>query len=183
MHDRRCNNLQWSRYLLLRREGEINTVPAVNILTQRARVKPYNMVDLSTGFKFKKDTTEVEIGYDLWAKHSERVTPLRPCCASLPFPITEYGIAGTATSSANESTITTLAEDDPEFVHLKERDLNFHSAASRGGFTNRIHAAAGYTYCGESHDIFFGGGIFYEHPHTNIALENWGLWFKFVDEF
>lgn len=183
LRDHECNELQWSRYMLLRKPGETETVPAMNITTQRVKVRPYNIVDLSTGFKFAHAGLECELGYDLWAKHSERICPVRPCCEGSHFPIEKYGIAGTGISSAQASTIAMLADNDPVFIHLKESDINFRSGASRGGFTNRLHAAACFTRVGECHDLFAGAGIFYERPHTNNALENWGFWLKIGDEF
>ena len=160
---------QWSRYLLLRKENSETTIPAVNIFTQRVRVRPFNTVDLSVGLRAISGCTHLELGYDLWGHSSQRLEFSEPWCAKTPGIITQYGIAGTGTNSASTSTIAKRGDNDPVFVHLRTSDLDLSSGASKEGFTSKVHASATFYDA-----ITFGG--FYEFAHTNTSLENWGFW-------
>jgi hypothetical protein len=50
-------------------------IPAMNALTIRSRVEPYNITNFMTGFRFAHHSCYGEIGYELWAHGTERVTP------------------------------------------------------------------------------------------------------------
>lgn len=65
----------FSRYMLLYDSFTNELVPAMNALTIRSRVEPYNIVNFATGFRFAHHACYGEIGYELWAHGNERVTP------------------------------------------------------------------------------------------------------------
>lgn len=167
---------QWSRYLLLRKENSETTIPAVNIFTQRVRVRPFNTVDLSTGLRIESTCTHLELGYNLWGHSSQHLEFTEPWCEKTPGIITQYGIAGTGTSSASTSTISKQGVNDSVFVHLKTSDLDLDSGASKEGFTSKIHVS--FTH---NNAVTFGG--FYEWAHTNTSLENWGFWASIMHLF
>lgn len=175
-------NKQWSRYMPLRniRTGEV--VQGVDVLTQQVCVKPHNFFDMSAGFKFSHCGVEFEIGYDLWVHPSEQILLGCRCCEKVEPLIRSYGIAGANGGTANESTITTLAADDLVPTPLFVNDIQPLSGAGRSGFTNKFHIAAAYRYDGHI-PVSVGLGGFYEKPHTNTALEQWGVWGKIISEF
>lgn len=65
----------FSRYMKLYDRKTNSLVPAMNVLTLRSRVEPFNIVNFSTGFRLKHHDSFGEFGYELWAHGSEVVTP------------------------------------------------------------------------------------------------------------
>lgn len=170
---------QWSRYLPVREQGVLQTIPLVNILTLCVKVKPHSYAEFSTGLEFSNECWHLQIGYDLWTHASEQIK-YNPYCDKTPPYFTRFGIAGsTADTSASNSTIALQAEDDPEFVTIKISDIDLRSGASRGTVVQGGHVAL-YTYLANS---FVGIGGFFESPNNNAALQNWGVWGKIGTEF
>lgn len=182
----------WSRYMLLNRMGgpPDQNIPATKILTLRTRVKPYNMVELSAGWRIKTDCVEAEVGYDLWAHGDEDLE----CFCKFE---EVYGIAGDGANgqglatSASQSTITTRAANDmvqqticeectliDNFVVICKSDLDRKSAAARAAINHKFHAAFSYVTHGKSAEGFITIGALYEYPQKNTALELWAFWIK-----
>ncbi|MBI2352837.1 hypothetical protein HYV11_01170 [Candidatus Dependentiae bacterium] len=91
-HQMRTYDLQgkpYSRYLKLLDRKTNSIVPATNALTIRSRVEPYNVFNMASGFRFKYKNSSGEVGYELWAHSTERVTP-EP---KEPWDDSRYGIA------------------------------------------------------------------------------------------
>ncbi len=65
----------YSRYMKLYDSFKNELIPAMNALTVRSRVEPYNVTNFMTGFRFAHHSCYGEIGYELWAHGTERVTP------------------------------------------------------------------------------------------------------------
>lgn len=78
----------YSRYLQFVRRDDPNPsqglppelIPGVNILTQHVQVHPYNLADLSTGFRVKVRSLEVEIGYSIWGHGDEKIIVFHDNC-------------------------------------------------------------------------------------------------------
>ncbi len=68
-------NKPFSRYMKFYDSFTNEIIPAMNALTIRSRVEPYNIVNFATGFRFAHHSCYGEIGYELWAHGNERVTP------------------------------------------------------------------------------------------------------------
>jgi len=185
----------WSRYLLFKHaDGHIHDIyPGVNVLTQFVKVRPYNMVDLSMGFRFKTEHTELEVGYNIWGHGEEKIECLQKFTKC-------WGIAGlqqegdTKPRSASLSTIcsreATAAEKTEDqassefkFIPIDECDLDKDSAASQGALNHRVHVAFGYEGPGDKVNGFVGLGGYYEIPQKNSALKNYGFWFKLGGSF
>ncbi len=64
----------YSRYLKVLDIHKNEIVPAMNVLTLRSRVEPFNIFNGATGFRVKFDDHMGEIGYELWAHGTEVVT-------------------------------------------------------------------------------------------------------------
>ncbi len=187
----------WSRYLLLTRKdrGPDYSVPAINVLTRKFKVRPYSMVDFSFGMRIKKSSFELEFGYELWGRGDERLHEL--IC---PFPEI-YGIKGikqdgdTEPRTASLSTIGKIEATDDEnaaadntgagfkFVPIKLEDLNFKSGSARSVINHKVHLALSFLHKGKNIDGTFGLGAFYEIPQRNSSLKQWGLWGKMATTF
>lgn len=175
----------WTRYLLLvNRDGTLN-IPAVNVLTLNARVRPFNMVDMTTGFRYQSCGAEFEVGFDVWARGREDVK-LKDCFSC------DYGIQGvgyidgtTVPATASTSTIGVLGPNDINpftgheiFVPITGNDIELSSAAARGSINFRLHVAGGYTSYGPCALCFFGAGGFIEMPNYNTDFKRFGVWAK-----
>lgn len=87
-------NKPFSRYMKLLDRKTNKIVPAMNVLTLRSRVEPYNIVNFMTGFRFAHKDSFVDIGYELWAHGTERITPQpQPGHHDEYFEDGRYGIA------------------------------------------------------------------------------------------
>jgi hypothetical protein len=167
---------QWSRYLMLRREGEQETVPAMNVLTQCVKVSPQSVIELQAGLVYRHHAFTFEVGYDLWGRHHERIKLMHPCCEKTPPLIAQFGISGTGTNSASASTISFQAPNDPTFVYLNENDLDFCGNGSAGGIVNRFYVLGNYTIKRKRAEVLLSLGGFFEAPQKNIALKQAGAW-------
>lgn len=168
-------NKQWSRYLLLRKEGQKHPIPAVNVLTRRVNVEPFNVADLSSGLKFQKECLAFEAAYNLWVHDDERI---KLCHSSTSkSTLDAFGIAGTGVRSASTSSIDQRIDDpDGQFITLSLNDIDLTSAASQGGHTHKAHAAFYYTQAfNHATTLTLGLGGYCEKPNTNNALENAGF--------
>lgn len=184
-------NKPWSRYLLLnKKDGPPDqNIPAVNVLTQFARVRPYDLIDFSTGFRIIGPNVEAEIGYSIWGHGAERVK------INCDFP-QNFGIAGSGpliqdnpcvgqetAASASQSTIACQADNDQEFVTIVQSDLDLESAEAQQTINHKFHVSFGYTYWGCQLDGFIGIGGFYEFPQKKAALTIGGVWAKLGASF
>jgi hypothetical protein len=184
-------NKPWSRYLLYNEQtiqgvDGASNVPGVNLLTRRAQVRPFGLLDMSTGFRFMWSIFEVELSYNLWGKSSERVRLLaslyNPCDCYSRF----FGIAGNAPgTTASLSTIYEQAANDldpfsgdPVFIPVLDSDLDEHSAESSAVINHKAQLSIGAIWKGESADTLFDIAGFVEYPQKNSALFNWGVWCK-----
>lgn len=178
---------QWSRFLLLNKIDGTTNIPAINVLTQKVKVKPYNVVDLSAGFRYKKNCLEVEVGYALWAHGGEGIEFDDKNCfgkvygiAAKPGEFTPNGIPATASTS----TIDFQGPTDKDqfgnniFVPIERRDLNLCSASSRSTLVHRAHFAIGNVSKDCDYNKLIAFGFFYEIPQNNAALQQWGIWGK-----
>ncbi len=178
-----CTRKEWSRYLQVRKRGELRTQFAANVLTIPVKVKPYNTVMLDGGFRLFTGTFLGELGYHLWARGDEDIEFKRPCCAGQLFDFERYGIAGISPNNqepvtASDSTIQTLAPADDVFVPLRLEDLDPASGVTRGTSTHMIYASFAYTGDNPDYTSLIGIGVFYEHAFNNAALTQWGIWAK-----
>lgn len=165
----------WSRFLLLTtRDATPNTqaIPGVNVLTMSVEVKPHSVVEFQTGIRFIEGHIEAEVGYNLFAHPTEEI------CLNHDWPEI-FGIRGSVSGvTASESTISTLAADDDEFVPITFCDINFNSGAARGAITHTAYATLSYIYRGWNADLLLNAGGFIEFTQNNAALKQWGIWGK-----
>lgn len=173
--DLNCNR-QWSRYLLVRREGEEQTIPATRLLTRYVEVHPHSFINVGASFVFSHQGVGAEAGYELWARSDEEIRHASQCCYPQHHALEEYGIAGsTKNKSASRSTISNRSDDDVVFTTLKESDIDRKSGGAPSTGSHRLHAALSYQ---SEYNILASLGGFFEWPQTNGCLKNWGCWGK-----
>lgn len=166
----------WSRFMLMNTLGaQPNTnIPGVNLLTYKATIKPFNMVDFAMGWRFKSPRVEFETGWGVWGHGYERVEHLKDINNHVI-----YGIAGTAPgTTAHLSTIEQQAPNDPYFVPITLGDIDEHSASNAGALNFRVFFSGGLTKKGETKDSVFGAGWSIDLPYKNSSLQVWNVWIK-----
>jgi len=69
------NNKSYSRYMKLLDRYTNTLIPAMNALTLRCRVEPFNVINFASGFRFKFKECIGSIGYEFWEHGDEVITP------------------------------------------------------------------------------------------------------------
>lgn len=182
----------WSRFLLFNRSdgGPNQNIPGVNVLTRECTVRPHNVVEFATGWRFDHRHFTFEFGYSIWGHDVEHIANL-----SNPFPSGVYGIAAVQSESdtrpftASRSTIAQLSPVDfnllgePVFVAINEYDLDFLSAATGSALSHQAHFSFGMKNIGKQNNAFIGLGGFIEIPQKNGSFMTKGFWSKFGISF
>jgi len=167
----------WSRFLLMNElEGyEPRTnVPGVNLMTYKAVIKPFNVVDFAMGWRTKTRNAEFEAGWGIWGHGYERIDHIKDFDKV-------FGIAGTEPgTTASRSTISQQAPNDPDdtFVPITPFDLDLQSGANPGTLNFRVFMSAGYVNNQRYHDTIFGAGWSIDLPYKNSTVQVWKAWIK-----
>jgi hypothetical protein len=175
----------WTRFLLMTRRDGTGNIPGVNVLTFPVHLYPFNLVDLSTGFRFKFNHFDLQIGYDLWAHGDEKVG-LHALISDLQSSnFRDFGVQGNlpGQTATDTSTIDFLGPLDLGFRSLRISELDLQSGIARAAVTHRVHLATGAVVDMDCYTGFFGIGGFIEFPQQDTALANWGAWAKFGGSF
>lgn len=120
----------WTRYVqLVRNSGPLffdgsgnvsgmMTVPAVNVLTQEVRVRPFNTVEFATGMIFQHHHVGFELGYSIWGHSRERIELI------CPFPEI-YGIAGNPQKVQvnSDGNVVYNGQNQPNMVQIPHSDI------------------------------------------------------------
>lgn len=172
---------QWSRFLMFTQEdGTI--LQGVNVLTRKVTVKPYNIVDLSSGWRLRIRSFEWEVGYNLWTHGEELIGIDDPIDEETCFR--PFGILGSAPGkTASRSTIKTLAPDDTEFTPITNGDLEKKSGAAATALNHKVHMAFGLIHEKEYYSLVGGLGAFIDITQSSGALRTWGCWGKLAAAF
>jgi len=182
-------NKPWSRFMLFNKKNDPpdQNLPGVNVLTQRVLVRAYNTIDFSTGWRFRTSWFESELGFNIWGHPEERIKLQDPNFKET-FGIAgpgalEDGVIPLKASTASKSDIAQRADNDEEFIAVRECDLDFDSASASSALSYKIHLVLGVHHHGEKVGGFFGFGTFLEFPHKNGSLKTWGVWAKLGGTF
>lgn len=184
-------NGPWTRYILLaNKDGRVN-VPMSQVFSVKSRVRPYNMTEFSTGFRWESSGFNAELSYNLWLRGRERVKPHECFPSGWGVQGVGYFPATTIPRTASKSTIQYQADNDvdkegnPKFVEITLDDVQLDSAAARGTINQRAQGALGYKGCVRDSEIFAGFGGFVETPLKYVNkpkvgdLQRWGVFAKF----
>lgn len=163
----------WSRFLPMREKGELTnvTVPGVNVLTRNVRISPYSRFDVLVGTKINTSYFSFELGFGAWGHHKGRIK-FTDAWSEI------YAIAGdAANTSASESTITTRADNDDNFIVIKESDLDIDSALSPAKVIYKAHATLDIHYTTTKWGLFTTLGWEMQVPRNNTnGFKTWSLW-------
>jgi len=176
---------EWSRFLLMNKQfgsQPLDNIPGVNLMTQRATVKPFNVVDFAMGWRWKTQRAEIETGWGVWGHGYERVEHIND---DHPF-LEPFGIAGTLPgTTAHNSTIAQHFPivNDPAFVPITLFDFDPQSGANSGALNFRVFMSAGMIRNGATHDSTLGVGWSIDMPYKNSTLQVWSFWLKMGANF
>ncbi len=182
----------YSRYMLLRKEGHQETVPAMNLLTLPCKVKTSNCADISFGLNYQAPCFGCSFGYNLWVHPTEKIFIHAPYCSEYRekyrniYPFEEYGIAGSDKDhSASHATIRDIAfddhNDDETFTTIKQSDLDLHSPAGQGGSTNTVFGFITLNTPSKHCNFHLGG--YYSAAYINTSMSAWGGFFTLQADF
>lgn len=165
----------WSRYLQYRIPGSLQTVSGTQILSPCTDVSSHEYGELGIGMRAAAGSFQARVQYVLWAHRTQQLCPEPLSCNTGPcktYTYSGYGIAGTGTDTASQSTIAYRAQSDTKPVYVWPETLSYTSAASRGGMTNGILCSIAYL------GTCAGGeaGVLYESPRTNTAYAQYSWW-------
>lgn len=177
-------NSQWSRFMLMTKECTPGVAtPGVNVLTRQMHVRPYGVYNFASGFRFKNNWYEIEIGYNMWG-HPQEFLKLEDRF------VTDYGIMGvvdpmdpTKGKSASRSTIRNQADNDAEFVTIKESDIDIYSGSAGSALNHTFLLGFGIHENASFAQFTFGGGLYTEIAHMNRPVPSWGGWLKMGASF
>lgn len=167
----------WSRFLLMNEldgyEPRTN-VPGVNLMTYKAVIKPFNIVDFAMGWRTKTHHAEFEAGWGIWGHGYERIDHIKNFDRL-------FGIAGTKPgTTASRSTISQQAPNDADntFVPITPFDLDLQSGANPGALNFRVFMSAGTVIKRDYQDLVAGGGWSIDLPYKNSTVQIWKAWVK-----
>ncbi len=170
----------WSRFLLMNEQTGYEPrfeVPGVNLMTYKAVIKPFNVVDFAMGWRTKTKHVECEAGWGIWGHGYERIDHIKNFDK-------QFGIAGTKEgTTASNSTISQRAENDPEFVAITPFDLDLQSGANPGALNFRVFMSVGYINIQRCGDTIFGAGWSIDLPYKNSTVQAWKAWLKIGGTF
>jgi hypothetical protein len=177
----------WSRYLLVIPSCAANPTPgsldnavnAVNYLTQKVYVKPHFQKDLNTALVYNACGFEAELGYNFWARESEKVSLKTPWVPS----IAAIDVTG---DPACINRLSNIGQDNPGAAVpcnsgsiIQGYNLDLESAAHPCTISNIIYGSLGYAWDSICWPVFVGIGGSYEFTSENTSLQRWTVWGKF----
>jgi hypothetical protein len=171
-------NGPWSRYLRVVREGEgTNHRAGINYFTRDMHIKPRSEGNMLLSAHLQRSEVNVEIGYEAWARSSEKAHLKQPWDANNE----RIGIHTFAQDSLTISTATigTAAADttaDATFTRIQARDINLDSATHKATLSHKLFAAISTKlniFCSRS---MIGLAGSYEFSHANTAAQTWSMW-------
>jgi len=171
----------YSRYMPIYDRHTGKMVPGVNVFTKDCFVEPYNIVNFILGLRYKYKDSVSEIGYELWAKDTEKVTintgdiwqENRYAIAN----INGQGELNESVQTANGSSINYVVPDT-ENTYIKLKDLTRLTACARTALVHRVYTSLGYGNNKTTTNVFCNLGLYMEITQNNAAMSNWGAWLK-----
>jgi len=180
------NNGQWSRYLMIAHQNpstptraiDADNHPGINYFTRDMKVKPKDRLDLLIALHGKFDHFHAELGYNLWAKSSEKVSLKSEWNENIGIFDPTTAIAGAVTSSsiANISTPFNGITHDTDFVKITQNDLDLDSARCKSAFTQKFYLGVSWNYKTFNMPCMIGIGSAYEIADRNTAFDQWSAW-------
>jgi hypothetical protein len=185
-----CCNGELSRFLPLvtfadRCPGD--RAAAINFFTRCVSVEPRSTIDFWTALHYEWCGWNLELGYTLWWRDSERICfrnrcnnrkdlgifDLRGVC---PQPEVTKDAVLTTASRATIGQSFNNAKSDAVFTNVDDCDLNPCSAAAPRVLTNKVYGAASYNglWCDTPWMVGVLGGYEFAR-HRACALDQWSV--------
>jgi hypothetical protein len=183
-------NKPWSRYQLVYRnatEAAAQVVQeGINVFTQKVKVRPRYQKDLNTALVYSHCGFQGEIGYNFWAKTSEKVSLNTPWVPGPAFANINAAGFSTDISEINraitikeifDGTGATIAYSNN--ARIQEQDLDLGSAATPCAISNIFYGSLGYRWDNWCWPVFVGVGGSYELASSCSAVNRFTVWGKF----
>lgn len=175
---------QWSRYMKVYASQEDalagidNATQAANIFTLNMDVTPRFTFNYSTAVIYESDSGfGAEIGYNFWARQSEKI-----CVKNFP---TEAAFADVTESQINpartiayQNELATPYGAADNYAPITLEDLNLNSAAHVAAMTQTFYGALGYDYDICDWQGWANIGAEYEYSTNNAGLNRWTVFGK-----
>ncbi len=177
-----CENGDWSRYLLVAKESDCDSVMnGINLFTQDAKVTPGSVVDWWLAMHIQRGNWAAEMGYDFWWRQAEKIQ-----LCDLPenwgiYDLTQSCVDAPATASDAricQSNVNNVPTRDAEFTQVTASDINCASGATPRAYSNTVYGALGYD--GElcNMPILLGAGGMFQFGEKLRAPHNFAIWAK-----
>jgi hypothetical protein len=183
----------WSRYMLVYRTfaNSQNVTPeeGINVFTQKLHITPRYAQDFNFGLVYDICNWQAEIGYNFWARQSEKVKLKEPFSTTITFPevsasiISADTINRAITIKENFAGANLSLGGSESLYNLnawQQSDLNLHSAVAPCAISHIVYGSLGsYSdhWC-DCWSLFAGMGGSYEFSSVNTAINRWMVWAK-----
>ncbi len=183
----------WSRYMLVFREfaNSQNGTPeeGINVFTQKLHITPRYAQDFNFGLVYDWCDWQAELGYNFWARQSEKAKLKEPFSTTITFPDVAGGTIAQAINRATTikenfaGALLNIGAGDQALYNLnawQESDLNLHSAVAPCAISHIVYGSLGRSWdnwCG-CWPLFAGIGGSYEFSSVNTAINRWMVWGK-----
>ena len=178
-----CCNGEFSRFLPLvtfadRCPGD--NAAAINFFTNCVRVEPRSTIDFWTALHYEWCGWNLELGYNLWWRDSERISFINRCDNRKDLGIFDLG--GVCVGNLGTASQATIAQpfnrvrSDAVFTNVDDCDLNPCSSAQPRVLTNKVYGAASYNglWCDTPWMLGLLGSYEFAR-HRPGALEQWAV--------
>lgn len=185
-HERRsldlCPNGEWSRYLLVAREGALETaLPGINFFTREVNVTPRSNAELIAAFHYNYKHWNFELGYNYWFRQKEKIAIT--CNACDPSTVGIFDLPHVLNAQVGPFTTASTAQINQAFsavqdataIFVTNSDLNLNSAAHPRASSCKLYGSAGYDFDCCKYPLFTAIGASYEWGHKRSALSQWGI--------
>jgi hypothetical protein len=179
----------WSRYMETYQTYEdaesataYSGTSGINIFTKWVNVQPRFQISHALAFQYQYKKFLAEIGYNIYARHQERV--------NLYKHLWEDRSALKAVQGSGQTTLArTIGKNFPSSIITQENytdsiisinDLDMLSASHPSAISNTLYAGVGYDTCVHEHTVSWALGVSREFSHYNNVLNRWTTWAKCI---
>lgn len=164
--------------------GETGVFPLANILTQDIKVTPGSLFDGILALAFNVGNFTFDIGYNLFAKESEKVA-LKNAWSNDTYAVAIYTYD---TANAFNTYVQATGANPTAFAYngaqagtnaaINEDHLDFSTIQTPSQVTHKAYAGLGYVFNKMKYPLMIGCGGSYEAAARNDSLEGWAVWAK-----
>lgn len=160
-----------SPYYLLSKVGHYTLIPAANVLTLDADIRPGSQVDAFALFSYKYKKLAVDLGYNFYWKEEEDVSLKR-----YKWQDNVYGIAAFNWQTCNN--VFTLANAQPLSTPINYNNIDTNVAATPEMLSHSIFGSAGYLFELLTKEVLVSVGAAYEWGKDYSTADSFMFWLK-----